>query len=155
MPIIRSKTRRFFSAVDSAVIRNTMLSLPALGLLITLLDRSDGWVFRPFEIARSVGVGQDALNPILRELLDSGFLRERRDRYGVCYDLYELPPAGFSRHHSFEALDRGETQTPPDLPSDPPESANVPPEKSEPMSDERLAYWLNVIREKFPKNSSA
>ena len=139
MAIIRSKNRRFFSAVDSAVIRNGMLSLPALGLLVTLLDHSDHCVFFPSEIARSCGLTDEALQPLFRELLKSGFLTPRRDR---GYDLYELP---------LRCMQLAEQQTPP---ASGQTAAPGPEPPRVPMSDERIAYWLGEIRRRFPLRGS-
>lgn len=157
MSIIRNKGRRFFSSVDSTVIRNGMLSLPALGLLITLLDRADAWAFRPSEIARSLCQTPDAIQPLLDEMLRMGFLVKRFDRYGMYYDLIELPPPNHYRAYD-DAQSAGAPQKaePPKPKAAPNGDGSKPKEEpGEPMSDERIAYWMDVIREKFPIKNKA
>lgn len=152
MSIIRSKQRRYFVVLDSIVIENGMLTLPALGLLVTLLNHSDDWQFRPKAIARSLCKTPEAVQPLLDEMLRMGFLVERFDRYGLYYDLVELPPPNYFRE--YDAAHRADAPAPKKpVPACGPGDAVYPEpdgESSGPMSDERIAYWQNVIHEKYP-----
>ena len=91
MAIIRNRNGGFFSAVDSRVIRQRMLSLRALGLLTIMLDRPETWQFRLSELTRSLGLSTDEAADLLAELTRKGFAKERRDKYGVYYDIYSFP----------------------------------------------------------------
>ena len=91
MAIIRNRNGGYFSAIDSRVIRQKMLSLRALGLLAVLLDHPETWQFRVSEIARSQNLSRAETEELLGELARKGFLTERCDKYGVYYDVYEVP----------------------------------------------------------------
>ena len=167
MAIFRSKTERFFVAVDSRVIRNGLLSLSALGLLTALLDRSDTWKFRLGEIARSLRLDEDRLAALFAELTEKGFVREGRDRYGTYYDLFsypESPPVPTAvraipdRDPPAEEVD---PVVPPPAPPLPPAPVPSPPPAEEPdpgvpagsapMTDAQREKWLRFIRERFPQ----
>jgi hypothetical protein len=58
MAVIKNQYR-YFSAMDSRVIRNGLLSLPARGMLVTFLDRAETWQFRLNETVRSLKISPD------------------------------------------------------------------------------------------------
>ena len=131
MAIIRNRNGGFFSAVDSRVIRQRMLSLRALGLLTIMLDRPETWQFRLSELTRSLGLSTDEAADLLAELTRKGFAKERRDKYGVYYDIYSFP----------------------ERPPDSPPQAGTAPAITPPqvgMTDEQRAFWMAYIQKTFP-----
>ena len=131
MAIIRNRNGGFFSAVDSRVIRQRMLSLRALGLLTIMLDRPETWQFRLSELTRSLGLSTDEAADLLAELTRKGFAKERRDKYGVYYDIYSFP------------------ERPPDSPPQAETApAITPPQVG--MTDEQRAFWMAYIQKTFP-----
>ena len=135
MAIYRKNMGRFFSAVDSRVIRSGMLTLPALGLLAYAFDHPDDWQFRIRAVSRELRVSEEETRRLFRELLEKGLAAECTDRYGVYYDIFAYP------------------MRIPDEKPEPPVPEEAPKEeepKSEGMSDERRAYWVNYFREHFP-----
>lgn len=143
---IFKNTNKYFSAVDSRVIRNRLLSLPALGMLAAFLDRSDTWQFRTGEISRSLGLSADETEKTLSELVRKGFALERRDLYGVYYDIYAYPAQGVLPAVPEQKRD------PPAAPVQPNTEEPDPPEMQDgaPMTDEQREKWSTYIREHFP-----
>lgn len=144
---------RYFSATDSRVIRNGLLSVSALGMLTAFLDRSETWQFRFSEIVRSLKLSPDEAKAILSELIEKGFAVERRDRYGVYYDIYAYPKqaSGASGRIPFSegqcpSVDTAERTSggPADAPGD--DAPKNPPG----MTDAQRAANLEKIRELFP-----
>lgn len=96
--IVRVAQRARFVIVDQAAIEDERLSYAALGLLVYLLGRPDGWEVRSEDLARSVGrSGRDAVRAMLRELSECGYLHRekiRRDdgRWRTVSVVYERPP---------------------------------------------------------------
>ena len=158
---------RYFSAMDSRVIRNGLLSVPALGMLTAFLDRSETWQFRLNEIVRSLKLTPDEAKAILSELTEKGFAVERHDPYGVYYDIYAYPMQAprasgdrrtaevdvpgaphrdvpQSRDGQCPSADQAE-QTPAAR-----EPVSDAPEKPCGMTDEQRAANLELIRKLFP-----
>ena len=133
MAIIRDHNRKYFCAVDSRIIRNRMLTIPALGFLTALLDRSDGWQFRSVEVSRTLNLTPEETSRLFSELIEKGFAVEHRDRYGPYYDVYSFP-------------ERPQQQT-----TAPPTAEAAPEEKrgSGPMTDEERAAWFDLIKANF------
>ena len=167
MAIFRSKTERYFAAIDSRVIRNSLLSLPALGLLAVLLDRPNTWKYRLVELARTLRLPDDRLQELFAELTEKGFAQENRDRYGVYYDLYSYPesppvpftsraaPQAFASDGGSDAAKHGVPDAPPASRSAAGDEAPSAPQGTEPMTDEQREKWLCLIRERFPQTVKA
>ena len=160
MAILKKNDEGYFSAIDSRVIRGRLLSVPAIGLLAVLLDRPRTWQIRMNELTQSVDLSPEEMQRLFSELIEAGFSIAQRDRYGVYYDIYAYPmhrPGG----RSFP--DKKPVETPaPEKPSEPPKDETPAPDetpdalkteepKSVGMTDEQRAYWVNYIRENFPR----
>jgi hypothetical protein len=141
---IFKNTYHYFSAMDSRVIRNSLLSLPALGMLTAFLDRAETWQFRLKEVARSLKLSESEAKAILSELIEKGFAVERRDGYGVYYDVYAYPARPEPK--SGGAGRRPEEQSP----REPHGAAEPGPASGRPMTDEEREAALKKIRELFP-----
>lgn len=79
--------RRYYVNVDSATVRNTRLSYRSLGLLVYLLDQTEGWQVRSDQLSKGEGrEGRGAVRTALRELAVEGHYRleRRRLRNGKC-----------------------------------------------------------------------
>ncbi|MBQ1820151.1 MAG: hypothetical protein II117_00975 [Clostridia bacterium] len=175
MAIIRNRNGGFFSAVDSRVIRQRMLSLRALGLLTIMLDRPETWQFRLSELTRSLGLSTDEAADLLAELTRKGFAKERRDKYGVYYDIYsfpERPPDSPPQAETAPAItppqaETAQAITPPQAETapaiTPPQAETAPaitPPRAETapaitppqvgMTDEQRAFWMAYIQKTFP-----
>lgn len=103
MSIIRVRRPRGYTVIPDATLRDSRLSLSALGLLVRLLSRPDGWEVRPAALARECQIGRDALRGLLRNLEQIGYLMRRRTRdahgrWDWESEIYDTPPtiAGIS-----------------------------------------------------------
>ena len=138
MAILKKNDEGYFSAIDSRVIRGRLLSVPAIGLLAVLLDRPRTWQVRLSELTQSVDLSPGEMQRLFSELIEAGFAIAQRDRYGVYYDIFAYPMR---------------------IPNEPPKAESPAPEeapkteepKSVGMTDEQRAYWVNYIRENFPR----
>ena len=85
---IRHGSRRKFTQVDRRVINRPDLSFRAVGVLVWLLDKPDGWTgFSAERMATGNGrEGRDAIRSALRELEELGYLR--RDRVQTSAGLW-------------------------------------------------------------------
>ena len=88
---IFKNTNKYFSAVDSRGILQRTLSFTALGVLADFLNRPRTWKIRLSEITQSLRLPAEEAAAILSELTEKGFAVERRDPYGVYYDIYAYP----------------------------------------------------------------
>jgi hypothetical protein len=84
MPIIRSK-HSFdgqFTQIPNAWLRDTRLSLKAIGLLAQLMSHSVGWKISVRTLAQANGCGLDMIRSAIDELLEHGYLvrSEQRER---------------------------------------------------------------------------
>lgn len=65
-------------AVPNQAVRDTRLSLTAIGLLCHLLSHEPGWRVSSEQIARSFGIGRDRARKAMAELIEHGYaLRSR------------------------------------------------------------------------------
>jgi len=80
MQTVRVEHRQHYTVVDSQTVNDRSLSLRALGLLLWLLDKPDGWRVNSTEIARQHKEGRDAIRSALRELEDAGYLTRHKYR---------------------------------------------------------------------------
>jgi hypothetical protein len=104
-----------FTRVPNTAVNDERLDLKARGLLLLMLSKPDGWVFRERHLASISGVGRDQLRAAMQTLIDAGYVvrtKEAADgKPPVCvtrvYDMPQnagvgLPEVGFP--------DRGETR---------------------------------------------
>jgi hypothetical protein len=104
-----------FTRVPNSAVNDERLDLKARGLLLLMLSKPDGWVFRERHLAKIANVGRDQLRAAMKTLIDTGYVvrtQEASDgKPPVCvtrvYDMPQvagvgLPEVGFP--------DRGETQ---------------------------------------------
>ena len=145
MAVYRNNKRRFFAAVDVEIVRSNVLSLPALGLLVVLLDRPEWWEVYTVEIAHRLGVDEASLLPLFSELEAKGYVQARRGRRGAYYDVFERPPGKRASPQPAPVI-------PPEEPPAPQQELDWPdkPVPGQPMSDRNREYALQLIRERFP-----
>lgn len=82
MPIIRSK-HSFdgqFTQIPNAWLRDTRLSLKAIGLLAQLMSHSVGWKISIRTLAQANGCGPDMIRSAIDELLEHGYLVRSKER---------------------------------------------------------------------------
>jgi len=96
--VIRHASRRRFTAVDRRAVNRPDLSYRALGVLVWLLDKPDGWDgFTSEAMAHGAGrEGRDAVRSALRELETAGYIvREKVQSEGGKWAtvtwIYEHP----------------------------------------------------------------
>ena len=68
MAIFKNRSGGYFSAIDSRVIRQRMLSLRALGLLAVMLDHPVTWKLRVSELARTQNVPNGEIVAAIRRI---------------------------------------------------------------------------------------
>jgi hypothetical protein len=105
-----------FTRVPNSAINDERLDLKARGLLLLMLSKPDGWVFRERHLATIAGVGRDQLRAAMQTLIDAGYVVRTKEAAGGkppvtvtrVYDMPQssakvgLPEVGFP--------DRGETR---------------------------------------------
>jgi len=70
-----------FTRIPNDAISDLRLDIRALGLLVLMLSKPDGWTFREKNLADQGGVGKDALKTSMRKLIEAGYVvRERSAR---------------------------------------------------------------------------
>ena len=142
--------------MDSRAILQRTLSFTALGVLADFLNRPRTWKIRLSEITQSLRLSTEEAAAILSELTEKGFAVERRDPYGVYYDIYAYPENGAAgnipgRGGQCPSADPGEQTS-----ADPGRTAaaqgpvSKAPEKPGGMTDEERARNLELIRKLFP-----
>jgi len=79
MSIVRGQTRDDgWVALPNSAVRDTRLSLAAIGLLCHLLSHDPGWKVSCEQIARNFGMGRDRTRNAMAELLEHGYaIREK------------------------------------------------------------------------------
>lgn len=81
MSIIRVKfDMGSWAPIPNATIADRRLSLDALGILVWLLAKHDGWEVRPGVIQREFGLGRDKVRGLLANLETAGYLRRSQFR---------------------------------------------------------------------------
>ena len=97
MTIMRGQHRADgWVAIPNLTVRDTRLSLAAIGLLCHLLSHEPGWKINCDQIARTFGMGRDRTRKAMAELLEHGYaLRERyQDTSGRWHTetvIYDMP----------------------------------------------------------------
>jgi len=67
-----------FTRIPNSAIADDQLDLKALGLLVLMLSKPDGWTFRERHLAEAGGVGRDALRSAMKKLIDAGYVHRSR-----------------------------------------------------------------------------
>jgi hypothetical protein len=66
-----------FTRVPNSAVNDPNLDLKARGLLLFMLSKPDGWVFRERSLAKQAGVGRDQLRGAMQRLIDAGYVVRR------------------------------------------------------------------------------
>lgn len=74
MSVIRVAHGCQYTTIPTATIRDTRLSLQALGLLTRMISRPDGWVFRVVQLRKECQIGKDRFQALKRELVAAGYM---------------------------------------------------------------------------------
>lgn len=69
-----------FTRVPNTAVNDERLDLKARGLLLLMLSKPDGWVFRERHLATVAGVGRDQLRAAMQTLIDAGYVVRTRER---------------------------------------------------------------------------
>ena len=87
MPLIRGNHTfdDHFTQIPNHWLRDTRLSLGAIGLLAQLMSHSPGWTITQERLAKANKIGRDGMRTIINELLEAGYLlrSEKRERNGA------------------------------------------------------------------------
>ena len=78
----RADRKNSFTVTDNLVINDPSLSFRALGLLIYILSKPDGWRVDSRDLAKTHSEGRDAIRAALNELQDEGYMTQTRVRVG-------------------------------------------------------------------------
>jgi hypothetical protein len=66
-----------YTRVPNAAVNDPNLDLKARGLLLLMLSKPDGWVFRERSLAKQAGVGRDQLRAAIQRLMEAGYVIRR------------------------------------------------------------------------------
>jgi hypothetical protein len=66
-----------FTRVPNSAVNDPNLDLKARGLLLFMLSKPDGWVFRERSLAKQAGVGRDQLRGAMQTLVNAGYVVRR------------------------------------------------------------------------------
>lgn len=84
-----------FTRVPNAVIRDGNLDLKALGLLVVMLSKPDGWRFTERNLANEIGVGRAQLRTAMGALIDAGYVVRHHEHDGerpiMVTKVYDTP----------------------------------------------------------------
>lgn len=75
---IECAPRRYKDIIDRQIIRDSRLSLRALGVAVRLLSNAEGFKMTSLDLARERPEGRDAVRGALKELEEFGYLRRTR-----------------------------------------------------------------------------
>jgi hypothetical protein len=67
-----------FTRVPNTAIADPNLDLKALGLLVLMLSKPDGWTFRERNLAEAAGVGREAVRTAMQKLIAAGYVVRSR-----------------------------------------------------------------------------
>ena len=104
-----------FTRVPNSAINDDRLDLKSRGLLLLMLSKPDGWVFRERHLAQSAGVGRDQLRAAMATLIETGYVVRSQESFDgkppICvtrvYDMPQVAGVGLAK---VGFPDRGETQ---------------------------------------------
>lgn len=84
-----------FTRVPNAAIRDSNLDLKALGLLVVMLAKPDGWRFTERNLASETGVGRAQLRTAMATLIDAGYVKRHHHHDGkrpvMVTEVYDTP----------------------------------------------------------------
>ncbi|ELN6884924.1 hypothetical protein RZY40_003150 [Vibrio alginolyticus] len=80
MSVIRRAQGQEFTVLPNSTIRDSRLSIDALGLLVKLISRPPNWEVRPHQLQNECGIGRDRLRRLLKELESCGYLVRKKCR---------------------------------------------------------------------------
>jgi biotin operon repressor len=105
-----------FTRVPNSAINDDRLDLKSRGLLLLMLSKPDGWVFRERHLAQIAGVGRDQLRAAMQTLIDVGYVVRTKEAADgkppiTVTRVYDMPQSsagvGFAK---VGFPDRGETR---------------------------------------------
>jgi len=104
-----------FTRVPNTAVDDERLDLKARGLLLLMLSKPDGWVFRERHLAKVAGVGRDQLRAAMQTLIEAGYVvRSKEAKDGnppvTVTRVYDVPQAAGVGFPEVGFPDRGETQ---------------------------------------------
>lgn len=68
-----------FTRVPNTAVDDPNLDLKSRGLLLIMLSKPDGWVFRERHLADVAGVGREQLRTAMQKLIDAGYVVRTRE----------------------------------------------------------------------------
>lgn len=85
-----------FTRIPNTAIGDPQLDLKALGLLVLMLSKPDGWTFRERNLAEAAGVGREAVRTAMAKLVAAGYVRRTRVAEGgkppiTVTEVYDRP----------------------------------------------------------------
>ena len=89
MTTLRIAKRDRFTVVDQRTVNDDRLSFRARGILVWLLDKSDGWRVDSEQLAAAAKEGRDAVRTALNELVAAGYIvriKEQDERRALDLD---------------------------------------------------------------------
>jgi hypothetical protein len=104
-----------FTRVPNSAINDDRLDLKARGLLLLMLSKPDGWVFRERHLAQIAGVGRDQLRGAMATLIDTGYVVRTQESFDgkppICVTrVYDMPQSTGVGLAKVGFPDRGETR---------------------------------------------
>lgn len=137
-----------FTRVPNTAVSDPRLDLKALGLLLLMLSKPDGWTFRERSLAKDAGVGRAQLRTAMQTLIDAGYVRRTHevvDGRPVCvtavFDTAEGSETEPSRGSGFPTVGKS------DRPETEPVSNEVVPVTNEnSVTNESSRQWPDEVR---------
>ncbi len=104
-----------FTRVPNSAVNDERLDLKSRGLLLLMLSKPDGWVFRERHLAQIAGVGRDQLRAAMATLIAAGYVVRTQESFDgkppICvtrvYDMPQVAGVGLAK---VGFPDRGETR---------------------------------------------
>ncbi len=104
-----------FTRVPNSAVNDDRLDLKSRGLLLLMLSKPDGWVFRERHLAQIAGVGRDQLRAAMATLIETGYVVRTQESVDgkppICvtrvYDMPQVTGVGLAK---VGFPDRGETR---------------------------------------------
>lgn len=78
--ILRNKTHENFTVIPNQYLRDSSLSLQAMGLLTKLYQLPDGWDINIRSLSTQCKNGRDAVAKVLKELEDKGYIKRYQEK---------------------------------------------------------------------------
>lgn len=96
MRIVHHRTETDFTIISNEIVRDTRLSYRALGVLLYLLSRPDGWHTNALQLSRERKEGRDALLTALDEIEEAGYLwrprsQDEQGRWRTDWHVFDRP----------------------------------------------------------------